>query len=113
MSEITNMKDLQAAIKQLEMEAQQGEAAIKQHISAIKESLKPANIVTAAFNKITGGGELNAERRQSFSATVIKAGLALWLRKGLFKTESKIEQKMYDVIDSAFDHVKAFLKKKR
>jgi hypothetical protein len=112
MTEITNMKDLQAAITQLKMEVTQRDGAMKQQISAIKESMKPANILAAAFSKITGHTELNYERRHSFSVNVIRSGLALWLRRGLFKAETRVENKVYDVIDSAFDRIKDFLRKK-
>jgi len=112
MNEITNMKDLRAAIVQLEMEVAQRDDAIKQQISGIKESMKPANILAAAFNKITGRTGMNYDRRHSFSAGIIKAGLALWFRRRLFKAENKAENKVYNVIDDAFDRIKNFLRKK-
>ncbi len=108
------MKELRAAIKLLEAEVSYKDLLLKQNISDIKESMHPANILAAAFNKLTGGESFHFERRHSFSGGInlVKTGLALWLRKLLFKAEDKVEQNVYDAIDNAFDHVRDFLKKK-
>ena len=112
MNKIISLKDLQASIKQLETEIKYRDLLIRAKISALKESMQPANIFAGAFNKITGGEELKVEYRHSLSAKVIKTGLMLWLRKLLYKAEEKVEQNVYDSIDTGFDHLKHFMKKK-
>ena len=112
MTEINNTSELQAAIRQLQTDMQERDHVIKQKISTIEESLHPANILLAAFNKITGSGHSNFENRQSFSGSILRGGFKFWLYKLLLKTEQKVEQNVYDSIDSAFDHLKDFMKRK-
>ncbi len=112
MTEINNMTELQAAIRQLQTDMQERDYAIKQKICIIEESLQPANILVAAFNKITGSGQSHFEKRQSFSGSILRRGFKFWLYKLLLKTEQKVEQNVYDSIDSAFDHLKDFMKRK-
>ena len=87
MTEINNMTELQAAIRQLQTDMQERDYAIKQKICIIEESLQPANILVAAFNKITGSGHSHFEKQQSFSGSILRGGFKFWLYKLLLKTE--------------------------
>ncbi len=110
MTEIINNKQLQVEITRLKGEIKLKEQQLRTHVTDLKDSLKPSHIFSSTYEKMTG--EEAPEKGKHFTGQAVKTGLALVLGKILLKAEEKIEQRVYDVVDSAFDGLKDFLKKK-
>jgi hypothetical protein len=111
MTEIKDSTALNAEIRRLEAAVRFKEQQLRSHITGLRESMKPRNIFSSAYQKITG--EEPPPGGRAFTAKTIKNGLSLWLSKLLFKTEEKVEQQVYDAVDTVFDRLKGFLERKK
>ena len=88
---INNSKELQAAIVELEKRRVIQESLLKEQFSAVKESLKPVNMIKRTISKITHTPEI----RDGVLKTVAGVGLGL-LTKNMFIG------KAYPVVKSLF-----------
>jgi hypothetical protein len=111
MNDIQNTAELNAEIRRLEAAVRCKEQQLRSHVTNFKEGLKPRNIFSSAYEKITG--EEPPPGGKGFTAKNIKAGLSLWISKILLKTGEKAEQKVYDAVDTVFDKLGDFLKRKK
>jgi hypothetical protein len=111
MTEIKDTASLNAEIRRLEAAVRFKEQQLRSHVTCFREKLQPRNFFSATYQKITG--EPPPPQGKGFAAATIKAGLSLWLSKILFKTEEKVEQRVYDAVDTVFDKLKAFLSRKK
>lgn len=111
MTEIKDTASLNAEIRRLEAAVRFKEQQLRSHITGFREKMQPRNFFSSAYEKITG--EPPPPQGKGFASKAIKTGLSLWLSKILFKTEEKVEQKVYDAVDTAFDKLKAFLSRKK
>jgi hypothetical protein len=111
MTDIRNTTELDAEIRRLEAAVRFKEQQLRSHITSFKEGLKPRNIFSSAYEKVTG--EEPPPQGKGFAAKTIKTGLSLWLSKILFKAEGKVEQKVYDAVDNVFEKLKDFIKRKK
>jgi hypothetical protein len=107
MTDIKNSTDLHAAIAQLQADVRYKEQLIKADFHAIKEQLKPANILSNSFEKITGVPI--PQKKGGLAGGIIKIGLSFLLGKVLVRAEEKLENQVYDLIDQGFDKLKNFL----
>jgi hypothetical protein len=111
MTEIKDIASLNAEIRRLEAAVRYKEQQLRNQVTSFREKLQPRNIFSSAYEKLTG--EAAPTQGKDFGAKAIKKGLSLWLSKILFKAEEKVEQKVYDAVDAAFDKLKTFLSSRK
>lgn len=107
MKKIETISHLRAEIARVQIVAKEQEQLIKNDLKEIREGLKPENIFWNALSSFTGIKMSKAE----FFKDGIAFGLSLILQRFVLKTEKKIENKVYDFIDSLFDRVKSMVNK--
>jgi hypothetical protein len=107
MNKIENLEQLRAEISRMKTVAKNQEAVIKSDLKNIREDLKPGNIFKNIISSLTGI-RLN---KDDFFKDGIAYGLSLIIQRYILKTEKKMENKIYSVVDSIFDRVKNFVNK--
>lgn len=107
MSNIENLEQLRAEISRMRNLAKQQEQQIKGDIRGIREDLKPENIFYNAITSMTG---IHVSKNDFFKDG-IAYGLSLILQRFVLKTERKVENKIYDFVDSIFERVKSVVNK--
>ena len=103
MNKITNMDQLQSEIKRLRDQAKLQEAQLRNDYEDLREELKPRNILWNALSSLTG---IKLQGNDFFNT-----GIAGLLRRFVLRSERKIENKFYDVVDGLFDKIKHFVNK--
>lgn len=99
---IQTVDQLHGEIARLSSLAKDQEQRIKEDVKQIREELRPENLAVSALSAITGI-RLN---RNEFLKKGFTVGIGLLLQRFVFKTESKLEQKVYHWLDFAFDRLK-------
>ena len=107
MSKIENLDQLRAEIRRMKSLAQQQERQINSDISGIREDLRPENIFWNALSSLTG---IKMNKSELFKDG-LAIGLSLLFQRFVMKTEKKMENKVYDFVDSIFDRVKNLVNK--
>ena len=80
----------------------QQENSLRQDIREIRNDLRPENIFWNVFSSLTGV-RMN---KTDFFKNGIAYGLSLILQRFVLKTEKKMENKVYDFVDSIFERLK-------
>jgi hypothetical protein len=111
MVKIKDIETLHVEISRLRSEIDSGEQRLREHVTAFRESMKPANLVSTGLNMIIA--EPTAEHNKSFIRETIKTGLLLLMEKVLTKPGEKGEQRISGLVDMAFDKVKKIFERKR
>lgn len=104
---IHTIDQLHGEIARLSALAKDQEQRIKEDVKQIREELRPENLAVSALSAITGI-RLN---RNEFLKKGFSVGIGLLLQRFVFKTESKLEQKVYHWLDFAFDRLKNLVNK--
>ena len=73
----------------------------------LKEELKPQNILLKSVSSFTG---IKVDKKEYLKEGLAYA-LSLIAQRYIFKTESKIEERAYEFIDSVFEKIKMFMNK--
>lgn len=107
MNQIENIVQLRSEIGRLKKVAKEQEQVIKNDIKEIRENLRPENIFWNSLSSFTGI-KMNKEE---FFKDGIAYGLSLILQRFILKTEKKVENNVYDFVDSIFDRVKNLVHK--
>jgi hypothetical protein len=110
MNKIHNIEMLRAEIERLEAEVSFKECNIRKHTMQLKESLKPANLLSAGFRKIIE--KPSPENSGHFVKDAAKAGLMLLFGKIMFSPGEKTKQRIFRLVDKAFDKTKNLFTKK-
>ncbi|MBK8846214.1 MAG: hypothetical protein IPO27_06450 [Bacteroidetes bacterium] len=107
MNKIENLMQLQLEISRLKGVAKDQEKQLKKDLLEIKEDLKPANIIMNGISSFTGI-KLN---NKDFLKEGFAYGISLLLQRFVLKTERKVEDKIYHLVDSVFERLQSFLQK--
>lgn len=107
MKKIETISQLRGEIARMQIVAKQQEQIIKNDLKEIREDLRPENIFWNAFSSFTGIKMSKVE----FFKDGIAFGLSLILQRFVLKTEKKLENKVYDFVDSLFERVKNMVNK--
>ncbi|MCX6292209.1 MAG: hypothetical protein NT126_10660 [Bacteroidetes bacterium] len=107
MKKIENLHELRAEISRMKGVAKQQELQIKKDLSEIRDDLRPENILWNSLSSLTGI-KIN---RNEFLKDGIAYGISLFIQRFILKTEKKMENKVYDFMDSLFERVKSFVNK--
>ena len=107
MTKIENLEQLQDEIKKLRELAKKQELQIKNDLFEIRDDLKPQNILLNALSSLTG---IKINKKEFFQEGIL-SGLSLFLRRFVLKTEKKMENKFYDVVDGMLDKFKSLVNK--
>jgi hypothetical protein len=110
MSNIKNTEMLQAETRRLKSVIRYKETRIREDITGFREWLSPAHIFSGTYEKITG--EPPKKTGKGFTGQLIKTGLSLLVGKVLVKAEEKAEQRVYGLVDTAFDKLKDLVERK-
>jgi hypothetical protein len=102
MKKIENIHELRAEIDRLKVVTKEQERLIKNEFKEIREDLKPENILWNSLSSITGI-KMN---KNEFFKDGIAYGLSLIIQRFILKTEKKVENKVYDFVDTIFERVK-------
>jgi hypothetical protein len=109
MARIENREQLRAELAKLKAEAELQEQKIKLNFERVQEDLKPENIIHNSFSRITG---IDLKGKGLFH-DALKFGLSAVLQRFIFKTEHKVEEKIWDLIGAAAERFKDLFKKKK
>ena len=105
MSRINNITELRAEILRLQKTELEQKEKIKNDIKEIREELKPANILMNTVSSIFG---VHIEKNE-FLKDGIAYGISLIIQRYILKTEKKIENKIYEWVDTMVERVKHFM----
>jgi hypothetical protein len=105
MPKIENLEQLRFEIARLEKVRFDQESQLKMHITDLRESFKPVNLLLKAVSSITG---IKMEKN-AFLKDGILYGFSLLFQKVLLKTEKKAEETVHHVVDSLFEKVQGFV----
>jgi hypothetical protein len=104
MNKINNLEQLNAEISRLREISKKQEAQLKSSLKELKEDLKPENIILNGLSSISG----IRFNDKNFWKDGIMYGISMLIQKFVFKTEKKIEGRIYDFLDRIFDKIKSF-----
>src|SRR4051812_35706555 len=111
MATIENAAELRKEIERLKKRSDHLEKEIRNDVSAIRENLRPENLILHTISSWTG---IPLDKKEFFK-NGFAVGLVLLVRKYLFKTETAIEGKIYSwtekVIKSLTDFIQRHSKK--
>jgi hypothetical protein len=99
MNKIKNLDQLQSEIKNLRNLTKQQELQIKNDLMEIREDFRPRNILLNALSSISGI-KIN---KKEFLQGGIAGGLSVLIQRFVLKAEKKMENKIYDFVDSILD----------
>lgn len=105
MSNIKNIEDLHAEIARLKEQSKLQEKQLKADLQQVREDLKPGNLMMNMVSSATGVKMNKSELLQNGLAI----GLSVFLRKIILRTESKMEEKVYEYIDKFSGKIKQFV----
>ena len=98
---IKNRKELREHILVLENELVFKEVKVRKRLEQVKESLTPEHIILNTISKLTG---INLNKKEFFREGLM-TGLGLVLQRVFFKSESTLENKVYDLVGSLFKKI--------
>jgi hypothetical protein len=107
-TKIENIDQLRAELSRLQLIARQQEEVINNNLLKIQESLKPENILRSFFSRLTGS---DFARKNTFR-NVLLQGLSLLLHRFVIKSETKVEEKILDLIETGIERLKKFFNRK-
>ena len=107
MSKIENMEQLQSEIKRLRAISKQQELQIKNDLLEVREDLKPRNILLNAVSSISG---VNMNKKDFFQDGIAR-GISIFIQRFILKAEKKMENKIYDFVDTVLEKLKATVNK--
>jgi len=107
MSKIENMDQLQSEIKRLRVISKQQEIQIKDDLMEIREDLKPHNIFLNALSSILG---INLKKKEFFQDGIAR-GISVFIQRFILKAERKMENKIYDFVDTVLEKLKDVVNK--
>ncbi len=105
MNKVENIQQLHAEINRLKKVAKQQELDIKYNWINVKESMQPATLIWNGISNMTG---INMNK-QEFFKDGIAYGISLFIQRFILKSERKMEDKVYNVVDGLFDRIKGFM----
>lgn len=105
MNKVENIEQLRTEIARLKIVAKQKEQDIKNDFKNIEEEFQPANLLWKGFASIAG---VNMSKNEFFKDG-IAYGLSLLIQRFILKSERKMEDKVYDVVDTIFEKTKSFI----
>lgn len=107
MTKIENINQLRAEIERMEGVCKQKEEKLKAGLQQIQEDLNPLNLLFKTISSISGV-KIN---RKDFMKDGIGFGISLFLQRLILKAEKVVENKVYDVVDTAVERLKKFMSK--
>jgi len=107
MAKIENLYQLQSEIKRLRELTKQQEIRIKNDLVEIREDLRPRNILLNVISSISG---INFKKKDFFKGG-IAGSLSILIQRFILKAEKKMENKIYDFVDSILDKVNNLVNK--
>lgn len=107
MSKIENSRELRAEISRLRIVIKEKEQLIKNDLKEISNDFKPENFFGNAIRSFTG---INMKRGDFFKDGVVY-GLSLLVQRFILKTETKLENKAYNLIDTIFERLRSVINK--
>ncbi len=102
---IRNIDELRSEIRRMKHRANDQEKRIAEDIQAIRESLRPENILIRALSNITGI-QIN---KSEFLKNGVLMGIGLLLQRFAFKSENALEHKVYHWVDRLFNKLKSYV----
>ena len=102
---IENRDDLFAEIGRLRELSKVQEEKIRTDVVAIKESLKPVNILKSGIESVTGINFYS----ENILASGVAAGILLFIRRYVSKVESKAEDVVYEYASKIFNRIRNFI----
>jgi len=111
MAEIKNIEMLHAEINRLKSDVTIKDQQVKEHFSALKESMKPAKLLSSFFRKAPD--ETGTKHENNFMRGAIKTGVSLAIGKFLLSPGEKGEKHISDLVDNAFNKVHSFIERRR
>ncbi len=102
---IENRDDLFAEMNRLRELSKVQEVKIRTDVLAIKESLKPVNILKSGIESVTG---FNFNSENVLASGVIAAAL-LFIRRYVSKAESRAEGVVYEYAVKVFERIRNFV----
>lgn len=107
MAKIENIHQLQAEIERMEGVCKQQETKLRKDLQELKEDFNPLNIILGTISSLTG---VKLDRKE-FMKDGIGLGLSLFFQRLILKAEKAVENKVYDFVDTAVEHLKKFMSK--
>jgi hypothetical protein len=107
MKKIENVHQLRTEIDRLKITARRQEQQIKNDLHEIREDLKPANLLWKAVSSLTG---IMINRNEFFQKGIMY-GLSIIVQRFILKSETNIESRVYDFVDTIFERVKGLVNK--
>lgn len=107
MTEIKNIETLHAEISRLKSDVSHKEQQVKEHFTALKESVKPANLLASFFRKTPD--ETGTKQENSFMRGAIKTGVSLAIGKFLLSPGEKGDKHISDLVDAAFNKIHGYI----
>lgn len=107
MAEISNIEELRAEIARLRTVANEQEAAIRSDATALREQLKPMNIVMNTLTSLTGV-QLS---KSMFVNNGFVFGLSLMLQRLLLKTENQVAEQVHRWTEALIGKINDFMSK--
>ena len=107
MSKISSIEDLRAEIARLRTVATEQEELIRTDTAAIREQLKPMNIVMNTLTSLTGV-QLS---KSMFVNNGFVFGLSLMLQRLLLKTENQVAEQVHHWTEALIAKINDFMSK--
>jgi cell division septum initiation protein DivIVA len=107
MNKIENAAQLNTEIARLKALAKVQEQQLRSDVKELKEELKPHNILLKSVSSFTG---IKVDKKEYLKEGLAYA-LSLIAQRYILKTESKIEERAYEFVDSVFEKIKKFMNK--
>ena len=105
MANISNITELRAEISRLRGVAFEQEKLIRQDVAALRQQLKPMNILMNAVSSITGV----AISKSTFVNNGFVFGLSLVLQRLLLKAENQVSEKVHQWTDALIGKINDFI----
>jgi hypothetical protein len=107
MARITDINELRAEISRLRGVAEQQEQLIRQDATAIRENLKPMNLLMNTLSALTGV-QLS---KSTFVNNGFVFGLSLMMQRLLLKTENQMADKVHRWTEALIGKINDFMTK--
>jgi hypothetical protein len=105
MAKISTIEDLRAEIIRLRGVAVEQEASIKRDVTALREQLKPMNILMNTVTSLTGV----QMSKSMFVNNGFVFGLSLVMQRLLLKAENQVSEKVHEWTDALIGKINDFI----
>jgi hypothetical protein len=105
MAEISNIEELRAEITRLRTAANEQETVIRSDAAALREQLKPMNILMNTITSLTGV----QMSKSTFVNNGFVFGLSLVLQRLLLKAENQVSEKVHEWTDALIGKINDFI----